>query len=129
MNRKWLYIAIGSVVAMATAAGIYVMSQGRGNMTMTNGGDGGSRQAPTDKNMVIMKQSAFTPSTITVAKGTTVTWRNDDSYIHRIAADDGSFDLGDQLAGSSVTYTFVQSGAYPYHCTVHPFMKGVVIVE
>lgn len=74
-------------------------------------------------------QSAFGSATITISKGDTVTWKNDDSYLHRIVADDGSFDLGDQPNGASVKHTFTQAGTYAYHCSVHPFMKGTVIVK
>jgi len=81
-------------------------------------------------NTITIQGSSFNPSTITVAKGDTVTWVNNDTYTHHVASDTaGTFDLGDQPNGASTSYTFDKSGTFKYHCTIHTSMKGTVIVK
>lgn len=81
---------------------------------------------------VEIKDSAYTPATIKVKAGTTVTWTNRDSIKHDVTADDKSDDapMSELLAGGeSYSFTFNKTGTYTYHCTPHSFMKGTVIVE
>ena len=40
-----------------------------------------------------------------------------------------SWDSGVKMAGASFSQTFNTAGTYPYHCSVHPFMKGTVVVK
>jgi len=70
----------------------------------------------------------FTPSTITVTAGETVTWSNSGPSGHSATADDGSFDTGVLAKGASGSHTFSKAGTYSFHCTPHPFMKGTVVV-
>ena len=83
-------------------------------------------QAP---NTVSIVNMAFTPATITVTAGTTVTWNNNDNITHTVTADDDSYDSGNIGAGSSFTRTFSIAGSYPYHCTIHPSMKETIVVR
>jgi plastocyanin len=71
----------------------------------------------------------FVPATLDVAKGTSVTVTNDDTTTHTATADDGGFDTGDVNPGSSKTITLDKPGTYAYHCTIHPFMKGTIVVK
>jgi LPXTG-motif cell wall-anchored protein len=70
----------------------------------------------------------FTPSTITVTAGETVTWTNSGPTGHSATADDGSFDTGILSKGTSGSHTFTRAGTYTFHCTPHPFMTGKVVV-
>ena len=47
---------------------------------------------------------------------------------HTATADDGSFDAGTLNPGESKTVTFDTAGSYGYHCSLHPWMKGTVVV-
>ncbi|HZT51111.1 MAG TPA: cupredoxin family copper-binding protein [Stellaceae bacterium] len=74
---------------------------------------------------------AFAPATLTVPRGTTVTWTNEDDEPHTVAsADDprrfksGALDTGDRFS-----FTFDTPGTYKYFCTIHPHMQGVVVVR
>ena len=72
----------------------------------------------------------FSPATITVKAGTTVTWTNSDNFTHsiRIPAQSGKT-IGIMHPGQKVTYTFSSPGTYHYDCTFHANnMKGTVIV-
>jgi plastocyanin len=73
---------------------------------------------------------AFSPADITVKKGTTVTWTNQDSVAHTVVETDGqdgpkSNDLNN---GQSYTFTYNTVGAFKYHCSIHPMMTGTVTV-
>jgi LPXTG-motif cell wall-anchored protein len=70
----------------------------------------------------------FTPSTITVSAGESVTWTNNGPAPHSATADDGSFDTGILRKGSSGSHTFTRAGTYTFHCTPHPFMTGRIVV-
>jgi len=84
----------------------------------------------TPPNTVVIANFAFSPSSITVSVGDTVTWRNDDNVGHTVTSDSGS-ELASTLLGSGQTYrhVFMTAGTYPYHCTVHTSMRGTVIVQ
>jgi plastocyanin len=76
-----------------------------------------------------MKTMTFAPNRIEIAAGTTVTWTNTDPLVHTITADDKSWDSGAIEPGNTWSHTFTQPGEYSFHCTPHPFMKGVVVVR
>jgi nitrite reductase (NO-forming) len=72
----------------------------------------------------------YSPQTITVVIGinNTVTWTNNDNTAHTVT-DTGVFDSGYINPGQSWSYTFTTPGTYQYHCSIHPWMTGTVIVE
>jgi plastocyanin len=71
---------------------------------------------------------AFHPPTLRVAKGTTVSFHNSSRTAHT-ATDKGSFDTGRIAPGKSVAVRFSRKGTFAYHCTIHPFMHGKIVVE
>lgn len=80
-------------------------------------------------NSVSIQNYAFSPATINVKKGTTVTWTNQDSVQHDVTSDNGTGPKSELLAkGKSYSYTFNDVGTFAYHCTPHPYMKATVIV-
>ena len=72
---------------------------------------------------------AYSPSAITVPAGTTVMWTNMDPVSHTVTADDNSFNSGLIPPGQTYSHTFTTPGAVPYHCLVHPFMHGMIVVS
>ncbi len=79
---------------------------------------------------VTIQNFAFSPKTLTVAPGTTIMWTNKDSAPHTVTSDSGStLASGDLSQGKSYTHTFTKAGTYAYHCAIHPFMHGTVIVS
>jgi plastocyanin len=72
----------------------------------------------------------FAPAETTVRVGGTVNWTNPSgNEIHTVTANDGrTFDSGVLSGGDSFSFTFLTAGAFPYHCTLHAWMKGVVTV-
>jgi plastocyanin len=77
---------------------------------------------------VSIKNMAFTPGTLSVAAGATVTWANSDSTIHTVTADDGSSNSGNIAIGATYSKVFNSAGTFSYHCSIHPEMTGKVIV-
>jgi LPXTG-motif cell wall-anchored protein len=71
---------------------------------------------------------AFSPATITVHTGDTVTWTNDGPSSHTATATDGSFNTGVLKKGASASHTFTAAGTYSYRCQIHPFMHGTIVV-
>ena len=70
----------------------------------------------------------YEPASITVKVGQAVNWTNTGSEGHTVTADDNSFDSGMKQHGEAWSNTFTKPGQYAYHCTPHPWMKGVVKV-
>ena len=90
--------------------------------------------------------SAFAPSpfTLSLASDGSVKWRNGDvgttggaygsgatsGTTHTITSDtQGLFDSGSLAPGATFEHTFTAAGTYPYHCSIHPTMTGVIVVN
>jgi plastocyanin len=71
---------------------------------------------------------AFGPASVTVAAGQTVTWTNADRVPHTVTADGGAWNSGPLAPGASFSFTPTRPGTYAYHCSIHPFMRGTVVV-
>lgn len=76
---------------------------------------------------VMITSFSFQPSSITVPKGATVTWTNQDPVAHTITGTD--FDSGPVEPSKTYSHTFSQAGTYEYHCSIHPTMKGTIVVQ
>ena len=80
---------------------------------------------------VTINNYQFSPNSIAVLPGTTITWTNkqaDDS--HTVTSDSGAFDTGViKKAGGTASLTFTTAGTFTYHCTIHPSMHGTVVVS
>ena len=77
---------------------------------------------------VSIKNMAFSPGSLSVKAGATVTWTNSDTTIHTVTADDGSFNSGNIAVGATYSKVFSSAGAFSYHCALHPEMTGKVVV-
>nr|WP_321238085.1 cupredoxin family copper-binding protein [uncultured Tolumonas sp.] len=71
---------------------------------------------------------AFNPENVTVKIGSSITWTNQDRAPHTITSDDGSWDSGKIMQNGKYTHKFDTAGTFTYYCTVHPSMKGTIIV-
>lgn len=75
----------------------------------------------------------FEPATVTVQAGDTVEWKNDDIVPHTATSDGDPqkpvFDSGTIQIGADWSYAAQHKGTYSYTCTLHPNMKGEVIVK
>jgi uncharacterized protein (TIGR03118 family) len=72
---------------------------------------------------------AFMPSMVTIATGVQVQWTNQDGTAHTVTADDSRFHSDILDRGQTFSQTFSAPGSYSYHCSIHPFMKGKIVVQ
>ncbi|MDT5116407.1 MAG: hypothetical protein QOE30_2146 [Mycobacterium sp.] len=72
---------------------------------------------------------SFSPGTLTVPAGSTVTWTFKDSTDHNVTADDKSFASKNSSSGATYSFHFTKAGTYSYMCTIHPFMTAKVVVQ
>jgi plastocyanin len=84
--------------------------------------------APADA--VSIDNFTFTPQTLTVKAGTTVTWTNKDDIPHGIAWTNNAFTRSQALdTDDKYTLTFSKPGTYQYFCYLHPHMVGTLVVQ
>jgi plastocyanin len=104
-----------------------------GRIVVGGGGSssGGSKAATptTGSASVSMAGRAFSPATVTISAGGSVTFRNDDDRAHTVTATDGAFNSGTIGGGGSWKRTFKQDGTFSYLCAIHPEMHGKVVVK
>jgi plastocyanin len=82
---------------------------------------------------VVIHEFEFEPATLSVHAGDTVEWKNDDIVPHTATADSDAqkpvFDSGTIDTGATWRYVVRKKGTYNYGCTLHPNMKGKLIVQ
>jgi plastocyanin len=76
---------------------------------------------------IVMEGVAFQPASLTVEVGDSVVWVNKDAFPHTATAK-GTYDSKEISAGTSWQFTPAAAGEFPYVCTYHPTMKGVLTV-
>ena len=119
---------IGPALLAVAAAGSLLAACGGGGGSAT--AKSGAPKSSAAADAVTIANFAFSPATITVKRGAKVTVTNNDSTAHTATADNGtSFDTGDIDPSSSKTFTVSKPGTYAYHCTIHPFMHGKLVVQ
>jgi plastocyanin len=70
----------------------------------------------------------YAPPSTSVMAGQSLTWTNIGEQPHTATDDGGAWDTGIVAAGASASFVFTMPGTYAYHCTLHPWMKGAVVV-
>jgi plastocyanin len=79
---------------------------------------------------VAIDNFSFSPQTLTVAIGTKVTWINHDDVPHTVVSIDKKTIVSPALdTDEKFSYTFAAPGTNDYYCSVHPHMKGRIIVQ
>jgi plastocyanin len=113
-------LAIFLLVALASLTNL------RGRETETKA----STPVKADKADVVIANFSFSPKTFTVPAGATVTWTNHDDVPHAVMSADNQFKKSTVLKpGQSFSHTFATTGTYSYFCSIHPRMKGEIIVK
>jgi plastocyanin len=77
---------------------------------------------------VTIQDFMFAPATLMVHAGQTVMWRNNGPSQHTTTSDTGAWNSGTLGVGATFSHTFNSSGTFPFHCAIHPFMHGTVVV-
>lgn len=93
--------------------------------------DSNDQNQPEKDITVTLHDYSFDPPVINITQGTRVNWINKEGVEHTVVSDpDGSlFQSGELHKDEIYSYTFENAGEYDYHCSIHPTMKGKVIVE
>jgi plastocyanin len=78
---------------------------------------------------VDIRNLRFTPDPISIPVGGTLMWTNGDGFAHTVKGDAAPFASGVLDHNETFTQTFDTPGTYDYHCTLHPFMRGTVVVR
>lgn len=123
---------IAVVVVVVVLAGGYLIYRSYSNKYSTTNTTT-TQPTPTNTptaNTVSIVNMSFSPSSLTVTAGTTVTWVNNDSVTHTVTETDNQTGpkSGNLAPGQSYTFTFSSAGTYQYHCSIHTSMTGSVTV-
>jgi plastocyanin len=119
MRRK-----MGLVTGLATAAALLLSL-----VSLKTGQTTASASVQRSATQVAIMNFAFSPASLTVAVGTTVTWTNKDSVGHTVTSDTGAWpDSGIVGPDKSFSFTFTKAGKFSYHCSVHPTMTASITV-
>ncbi len=90
----------------------------------------GHTQTAAPASAVSIDNFTFTPPSVTIKAGTTVTWINKDDIPHGIASANNAFTKSKALdTDDSYSFTFTTPGTYQYFCYVHPHMTGTIVVQ
>jgi plastocyanin len=128
-----IVIAIGAGIGLASA-GIYQLTTGSPIFSLSSSTTGGSSVTVSMPNGVGTSQGLnFVPASVTVAKGGSVVWKNNDNVPHTVTSTSvptgaSRFDSGNMNANATYTVTFTVDGTYNYVCSYHPWMHGTVVV-
>src|SRR5579871_6522043 len=77
---------------------------------------------------VQIRNFAFVPARVAVSSGTRVVWTNQDSDPHTVTTDRAGFSSQALNTGQAYARVLTKAGAITYHCQIHPFMHGTVLV-
>ena len=119
-RRRWIALVLGAVGVTALLAAALPKLTAAGEAVV---------QAAASPATIDIDNFAFAPATLTVAAGTTVTWKNEDDSPHRIGDKNGTFKSAALDTDDTFSHTFAAPGEYPYICTIHPYMVGKIIVK
>ena len=148
MINVLLTAIIGSVLIAGVAfspllSGQFHLAYAQSNATTISGNMTGNATGASGGDSVTISPGSSSPSngkflvpdTLTVSKGTTVSWTNGDSTLHTVtsgsaeAGNSGTeFDSSYLAEGKTFQHQFSSSGTFDYYCTLHPYMKGKVVV-
>jgi plastocyanin len=145
--RRSLLVVLVAVALVATVAGVTVaIASGGGSNATAASGSSTAAQMPMPatssaasgpatialhRRVVQVKISnfAFKPARLVVSRGTKVVWTNADSDPHTVTSDRPGFSSQALDTGSTYALQTKRTGTFTYHCTIHPFMHGTLVVQ
>jgi plastocyanin len=117
------------ILVLVALAGVMVMVAGCTSSSNTSPSPANSTVTSTaSQNPVAIQNYAFSPSTLTIQKGANVTWTNYDSVQHHVVSDSSAFSSPLLNKGDTYTHQFNNTGSFSYICSIHPYMKGTIVV-
>lgn len=126
-RRAFLHAALVKSAAL-TGASVAAVAPLRHQVFKLDYANAGSPPPPAS---VTIQNLAFSPPTLTIPQGTTVTWTNKDGFPHTSTSDTNNLWDSGAISGNGGTFSFtftLAPGTYTYHCSIHTFMMGSVTV-
>ena len=108
--RRAIVVSAGVAILMAASADFFVV------------------QAQ-ESNAVVIKNFMFSPMSLTIKAGSTVTWKNLDGEPHTVVNDAGLFRSGALDQNDTFQFKFDKPGVYKIFCAIHPYMKQTITVK
>jgi plastocyanin len=124
-SRKPLLIMAGIIIALIIIAAVGVVF----SSTSETGGDAGPTSVDEMDVVISIHDYKYRPAIISVPRGATVSWFNDDKVDHTATDKGGHWDTQIIHGGESKTLTLNAPGTYTYYCTLHPYMTGEITVR
>jgi plastocyanin len=115
-------LALSLGISLALASGGTALAADKAMSSMH-----GAKAAATTS-AVAISNFKYTPASIVVSPGTTVTWTNDGPAPHTATSNAKVWDSGRMAKGATFSHQFNTPGTFAYHCTIHPNMKGTIVV-
>jgi plastocyanin len=138
-RRWWMWLLPMAVIALllliavvSSACGGAFGSHGAMHEAMHGGGDRPAQTPVVSKEALVsveIRDFDFSPRYLTIRTGSSVTWTNYDAAPHDAADVAGSWSTPILRKGETSTVSFDSPGSYEYLCTIHPAMKGTLVVE
>lgn len=122
MKTKIISLVLVVVCGFFLLPGCGKSSNNSANPTSNAGG------TPVAAASVSIENFAFSPATVRVVVGGTVTWTNKDASPHTATDLNGSFDSGSLATDKTFTHKFPTAGTYTYHCTIHSMMANATVI-
>jgi plastocyanin len=116
----WRWLAIAAALALTVLALLGLSSE------LASAGSAARLQRAPET--VRIANFEFHPGTLTISRGTKVKFHNASGTAHT-ATRKGSFNTGRIAPGTSITIRFNHAGTFAYHCSIHPFMHGKIVVQ
>jgi plastocyanin len=82
-----------------------------------------------DQNQILIKDFMFSPTTLTVKPGATVTWVNMDDEPHTVMSNTGLYRSSALDTKDNFSFKFDKPGTYKFTCSIHPRMVGTIVVQ
>jgi len=125
MVSKSLFCVLITCLVIIVMSGTFVSAVSDVNQTVQVDGN-------LTNNSVLITNFAFEPQELNVTVNSSVIWTNEDSVPHTIVTDkDAATEIKSEQfnKGETFEFNFTTVGTYPYHCSVHPSMTGVIQVN
>jgi plastocyanin len=122
---RWSIAALTALASVMFLVGTALQAQhdkGSAELVQTAAGTDAAPQ-------VLIDNYAFSPGSLTVKVGTTVTWINQDDDAHTVDSTQGKFKSATLNKGDRFEFRFTAAGEYPFYCRFHPKMTGKIIVQ
>jgi plastocyanin len=119
MSRRLLVIVVLAGVGLAACSSNKAAPPASGSSTPAASGN----------TVQATSSNSFTPVSLTIKKGDTVTWNNSSGVNHNVTFQTGASFVHSLDSGSQLSRTFTTSGTFNYFCAIHgPTMHGTIVV-